>query len=97
MSYRFLTPALAEIRTAAEFYEKRVSGLGSDFLDELDATVDRIVHFPEAWGKLGGRYRRCNMRRFPYSVIYLIQADREIVIVSVFHQSREPQSWRENL
>jgi plasmid stabilization system protein ParE len=97
MSYRFLTPALAEIRLAAEFYERRVSGLGADFLDELDTTVGRIIQFPEAWGKLGGRYRRCNMRRFPYSVIDVFQADHEIVIISVFHQSREPQSWRENL
>ena len=69
MSYRFLTPALDEIRSSAEFYERKVSGLGSDFLDELDATVERIVQFPEAWGKLGKRYRRCNMRRFPFSVI----------------------------
>ena len=35
MNYRFLTPALAEIREAAEFYENRVSGLGADFLDEV--------------------------------------------------------------
>lgn len=96
MSHRFLTPALVEIREAAEFYEGRVSGLGADFIDEVDAAIGRIIQFPEAWGNLGGRYRRCNLRRFPYSVIYSIQTDHEILIVSVFHQSREPQSWREN-
>ena len=36
MTYRFLTPALAEIREAATFYEGRVSGLGTDFLDEVE-------------------------------------------------------------
>ena len=50
MNFRFLTPALAEIREAAEFYENRVSGLGADFLDEVDATIERILSFPEAWG-----------------------------------------------
>lgn len=97
MNYRFLTPALAEIREAAAFYEERVPGLGADFLDEVDVTMERILVFPEAWGSLGGRYRRCHLRRFPYSVIYSIQGNEEIVVVSVFHQCREPRTWRENL
>jgi len=96
MNYRFLTPALAEIREAAAFYEERVSGLGTDFLDEVDAAIERILEFPEAWGPLGGNYRRCHLRRFPFSVIYSIQSESEIVVVSVFHQSREPRSWRRN-
>jgi toxin ParE1/3/4 len=57
MNYRLLTPALAEIREAATFYEGRVSGLGADFLDEVDAAVGRILEFPEAWGSLAGNYR----------------------------------------
>jgi plasmid stabilization system protein ParE len=97
MNYRFLTPALTEIREAAEFYDNRVSGLGADFLDELDTAIERILSFPEAWGPLGEKYRRCHLRRFPYSVIYSIQNREEILIISVFHQSREPRSWRENL
>lgn len=97
MNYRFLTPALGEIRESVEYYEDKVPGLGADFLDEVDAAIDRIMKFPEAWGNLGGRYRRCNLRRFPFSVIYPIQTGPEIVIVSVFHQSREPRSWREYL
>lgn len=97
MNYRFLTPALVDIREAAEFYDSRVPGLGADFLDEIDAAMDRILCFPEAWGSLGGTYRRCHLRRFPYSVIYSIQTNAEILVISVFHQSREPRSWRENL
>ncbi len=97
MNYRLLTPALAEIREAAAFYEERVPGLGADFLDEVDATLERILGFPEAWGSFGGRYRRCHLRRFRFSVIYSVHGSEEIVVVSVFHQGREPRSWRENL
>lgn len=57
MNYRFLSPARAEIREAAAFYDERVPGLGADFLDEVDATMERILGFPEAWGMLGGEYR----------------------------------------
>jgi len=97
MSYRFLSPALLEVSQAAEFYEERVAGLGADFLDEVDAAIDRILQFSEAWGRLGRNYRRCSLRRFPYLIIYIIEPTRDILIVSVFHQSREPGSWRENL
>lgn len=48
MNFRILTPALEEIRESAKFYEDRVAGLGADFLDELDAAMDRIMRFPEA-------------------------------------------------
>jgi hypothetical protein len=39
MTLRFLTPALVEIREAAEYYDERVSGLGADFLDEVKLRV----------------------------------------------------------
>ena len=47
MNYRFLAPALVELGEAAEFYEERVAGLGADFLDEVDASIERIRNFGE--------------------------------------------------
>ncbi len=97
MTYRFLSPALTELREAAQYYEDRASGLGADFIAEADAAIDRILRFPETWGRISNRYRQCALRRFPYKVIYTLQGEKEILIVSVFHQSREPQSWQKNL
>jgi len=96
MTYRFLTPALEELVEAAAFYDERVPGLGGDFIDEVDVAIERLLRFPEAWGRLSDNYRHCNLRRFPYSVIYTIVDQKEILIVSVFHQSREPGSWKGN-
>ncbi len=96
MTYRFLTPALEELAGAAEFYEERVSGLGADFIDEVDAAIERLLRFPEAWGQISDNFRHCNLRRFPYSLIYTITDQKEILIVSVFHQSRDPGSWEKN-
>lgn len=95
MTYRILSPALREVAEAAEFYDEQSSGLGREFIVEFDATVARIVDFPVAWSRLSGEYRHCSLRRFPYSVIYLVQHDH-ILIVSVFCQLREPLSWRRN-
>jgi plasmid stabilization system protein ParE len=97
MTYRFLSPALRELTKAAEFYEDRVPGLAVGFIDEVDAAIQRIIRFPEAWGRISQDFRRCNLRRFPYSVIYTILSENEVMIVSVFHQSRKPESWKENL
>ncbi len=49
MTYRFLSPVLTEISEAAEFYDEKVPGLGADFVQEVDATIARILDFPDAW------------------------------------------------
>ena len=97
MNFRFLTPALEELAEAAEYYDHEVPGLGANFLSEVDRAIDLIIGFPETWGKISEDFRHCNLRRFPYTVIYTVAGGDEIMIVSVFHQSREPSSWRANI
>ena len=97
MNYRFLTPALSELAEAADYYEEKVTGLGADFIDEVEAAISRIQQFPQAWGRISERYRHCQLRRFPYSIVYAEGGDYEIVVISIFHQSREPMSWQRNL
>ena len=97
MTYRFLSPALEELTEAAEYYEQQVRGLGADFIDEVDSAIGRILLFPEVWSNIADNYRHCSLRRFPYTIIYTIQNKNEILIVSIFHQSRQPLSWKRNL
>ncbi|MEM7601484.1 MAG: type II toxin-antitoxin system RelE/ParE family toxin, partial [Verrucomicrobiota bacterium] len=66
-------------------------------MSELDAAIKRILKFPEAWGRISKDFRHCNFRRFPYTVIYSIETGSDILIVSVFHQHREPLTWKRNL
>jgi plasmid stabilization system protein ParE len=94
--YRFLTPALVEAETASQFYESNRPDLGREFLDELDATIQRIIANPKAWQVLEGEIRRCRLRRFPYGVIYTLEGEI-VLIISVMHLHRHPSSWRKNL
>jgi plasmid stabilization system protein ParE len=96
-SYRFLTPALLEVEAASRFYESNRSGLGREFLDEIDATVQRILANPEAWQVLEDGIRRCRLKRFPYGIIYTRIENGTVLIVSVMHLHRRPSSWRKNL
>jgi plasmid stabilization system protein ParE len=94
MTYRFLSLAQQDVAEAMRYYEEAVPGLGLEFLEELERTVQRILHQPEAWTRLSEHQRRCRMRRFPYGVVYSIEDDG-LVILAVFHLHRHPDSWKE--
>ena len=96
MTYRFLSPAAREVREAARYYEEKVPGLGFDFIAEVRAAIRRILAHPEAWCPLDEEFRRCRTSRFPYGLIYTIEEDH-ILIVSVMHLHRHPDTWRKNL
>jgi plasmid stabilization system protein ParE len=96
MRFRLLQPAFREVREAAKYYEYRVPGLGVDFLQEVRATVRRILLHPEAWFALDQEIRRCRTHRFPYGIIYTVDQE-EVLIISVMHLHRHPESWRLNL
>ncbi len=94
--YRFTSAALSELTEATLDYEQEESGLGTIFLKEIDATVERIVRFPRAWHPLSARIRRCRTHRFPFGLLYQIRSD-EILITAVMDLRRDPQRWRELL
>jgi plasmid stabilization system protein ParE len=93
MTYRFLSPAQADLSEAMQYYEQAVPGLGLEFLDEVERTVSRILLQPEGWKRVSEHHRRCRMRRFPYGLIYTMTGD-EVLISAVFALRRHPESWR---
>lgn len=78
---------------AARFYEQRRAGLGFDFLAEVERSIARMREYPEAGRPIRGGTRRRLLRRFPYGLLYRLDAD-EIVIVAVMHLRRRPDYWR---
>jgi len=93
---RFLEVAQWELDEAVEFYNAEVAGLGDAFLVEVLSTIDRIRRFPEVWHPLSGQTRRCQLRRFPYGLIYTAEGD-ELLILAVANLHRRPGYWRDRL
>jgi len=91
--YRFTSAALTELRQATLYYEERENGLGAVFLDEVDATVERILRNPRAWHPLSSRTRRCRTHRFPFGLLYQIRSD-EILITAMMDLRRDPARWK---
>jgi plasmid stabilization system protein ParE len=91
--YRFTSSALAELRKATLHYEEKENGLGGIFLDEVEATVARILANPLAWHPLSPRTRRCRTHRFPFGLIYQTRSN-EILVLSVMDLRRDPTTWK---
>lgn len=96
MTVRFLAEAEAELDEAFAYYDTQISGLGSRFMTEVAEAVALIRDHQKAWTKLGRRTRRCQLKRFPYGLIYSELPD-EIVVIAVMHLHRRPAYWKGRL
>jgi len=59
-----------EIKSSYDWYQEQASGLGEDFLNELDYAYQAIIEFFDTWPKFSRNFRRFILSRFPFSVIY---------------------------
>ncbi len=82
-----------DLSAAAAWYETQRAGLGKAFLDEVLTAVERLERQPLAYPKVYKHVRRALLRRFPFAIYYLLEAD-VIVILGVLHGRRHPGRWR---
>ncbi|MDZ4685477.1 MAG: type II toxin-antitoxin system RelE/ParE family toxin [Planctomycetaceae bacterium] len=91
-----LAEAREEVSEGEIYYEGVRRGLGSDFVIAVRATVREIASNPTFSSQaVPGIYFR-KLERFPYVVFYQIEA-KEVVIIVVAHQRREPGYWQDRL
>ena len=96
MKVTYLDAADAEFQEAIDYYNEQRAGLGFEFSDEVKEAVTRIRNYPEAWTPLSKRTRRCQVHRFPYSIIYETRSD-VIIIVAIQHHRRKPAYWSQRI
>jgi plasmid stabilization system protein ParE len=89
---RFLALAQQELDDAVTWYNEQATGLGREFLDELDRAVRRSAAYPLSCPEIDPGLRRCLFARFPYGLIYGLDGDT-IAVVAVAHLHREPRYW----
>jgi plasmid stabilization system protein ParE len=91
MKYRLLikAEAIQDITQAFNWYEETRTGLGSEFLNEIEQYYTQICSNPQQYQSQRNE-RIAVMRRFPYKIVYGIEAD-EIVVYAVYHDKRNPE------
>lgn len=89
MKYRVIVSPEAEndLKEAFSWYEDNRTGLGYDFLLQVDAGINFINRNPEIHPIEYRGARKHLIKRFPYRIIYLVEEER-IIVFAVLHGKR---------
>ncbi len=94
MNYRLTISEAAEddILQAFLWYEQQLPNLGDRFEKHISSATLTILENPLKFEIRYGRTRICFLKKFPYGIHFVLN-EYEILIVAVFHTSRNPKRW----
>ena len=81
--------AKREFDDAISWYQDRREGLGREFSVAVEQQLGRISLSPNQFACVKGDVRRAVLLRFPYSIYFIVEDDR-IVVLAIFHARRAP-------
>lgn len=93
---RFLPDVEDDVMVGYAWYEEKAPGLGEDFLRMFYASTGEIRRNPLLYSKVYREFRRCLLRRFPYTIYFTLEG-HEIIVFGLFHGARNPRTIRAQL
>jgi plasmid stabilization system protein ParE len=84
--------AQAEFDSAANWYEQRRAGLGAAFTSAVRKVMTTIAATPDRYPAVYQDVREAAVSRYPYAVYYRIESN-QVIVLAVFHTSRDPDVW----
>jgi plasmid stabilization system protein ParE len=90
MKLRYTDRSKEDVELAFAWYERQRKGLGFEFLDCVEVSLQNIMNNPKMYQIRYVYFRGCPIRRFPFSIFYTIEGD-EIIIHSVFDNRQDPK------
>ena len=86
-----------EADDAAAYYHGNAPEAPSRFLTVLGKIIAEIQSAPRRWPfELGTNAQRRQVKGFPYTIFYLNEPDR-VIILAVAHTSRRPGYWKSRI
>ncbi len=91
MGYAIIIKEEAEtdIRDAYNWYESKQTNLGDDFIEELEKYLKILKRNPKIYQIRKSNRRYCPLKRFPYLVVYEIEA-KYVVVYAIFNSYQHP-------
>lgn len=89
MKLRYTDRSIDDVELAFAWYERQRRGLGFEFLDCVESSLQKIMDAPETYQIRYSNFRACPIRRFPFSIFYTIETN-EIIVHSVFDNRQDP-------
>jgi len=90
----FLPGARCDFDESFDWYAERSAQAAARFAFTVDAALSAIAHNPKRFAAIDERHRECPMGRFPFRVVYRIEADG-IIVMAIAHVKRRPGYWRD--
>lgn len=90
---QILDEAILEIDEAIECYKAISHNLSGDLQMKILEALEWILKNPEAIPPIRAGYRKVNLQRFPYKIVYRVK-DETVVVVARQHHKRKPFHWK---
>jgi plasmid stabilization system protein ParE len=90
---RLLPEATDELTEAVDWYKLQRPGLGKQFLSTIRRVIRSVAANPKMHAVVYKDVRKAVVPVYPYIVLYR-EEQGELVVVSVFHTSRDPAEWQ---
>jgi plasmid stabilization system protein ParE len=89
----FTQAARLELIEAQDWYESEAAALGHRFREAINVLSERMSANPRQFPFVFKNVRRAFLRRFPYSLFFVVDGDT-LLVLACFHASRDPQQWQ---
>jgi plasmid stabilization system protein ParE len=94
-SVRYKRAAAAEVEAAISWHAQPEINQATAFINDLERTESHLRSQPTLYQRVEGECRRAVLRRFRYSLFYVIEGD-QVVVLAFMHQHQNPRT-REDL
>jgi plasmid stabilization system protein ParE len=85
--------ARADITEAIRGFRDISPALSVRFQEELERVYSGMAEYPQMYPIVYKKFRRALLRRFPYSIFYIVE-ESFILVIGVVHQARDESTWK---
>ena len=86
--------ARQEYLDAVDWYQQRSQAAADRFVAEIEHVLAQLGVNPARYGWYDDEYREAVLLRYPYSVVYKVDASGDVLVVAIAHASRAPGYWQ---
>ena len=91
-TYALLETAQMEYEDSIIWYQQRSPQAAENFMLAVEETLQTICNNPYRWRNEYKNYHELVVKKYPYSIVYMIEPENERVLVTaIYHGKRSPK------
>ncbi len=90
----FHPDALAEYQATLVWYGRKNRRAAEGLERVINHVLSTAAATPEFYPRYDDAHREAILIRYPYSVVYRVAANGDVIVIAVAHAAREPGYWQ---